>query len=170
MFKVEDGTGLSDATSYTSVAEFDAYFADRGIDVSALNTPQKQYLLIKATDYVEQRWGMLFKGLREFDCQALSFPRLALTNRDGRDVEGVPGKLKYAVCEYAWKLNTAPLFPDLGDRSSQVTRLRQRVGPLEEETQYSSVAGSSTLPIQPYPQADRYLAEYVFPSGRVDRA
>lgn len=65
-FKVEDGSGVKGATSYTTEAFFRAYFLDRNIDVTGLNTTIVQALLIVATDYIDTRWGLRFLGKRRW--------------------------------------------------------------------------------------------------------
>jgi len=65
-FTVEDGSGVKGATSYTTVAFFRAYFADRGIDVSSLTDDQVQAALVAATDYIDTRWGLRFLGRRRW--------------------------------------------------------------------------------------------------------
>ena len=53
-FTVEDGTGLSDANSLASVAEFDAYCTERGIDVTGFaDTTAKEVALVKGADYLK---------------------------------------------------------------------------------------------------------------------
>lgn len=170
-FTLEDGTGLAGANAYISAAEFDAYWTDRGFDTSALSTAQKQVAIIKATDYIENRYRTRFKGSREFELQALSFPRVRLYDEDGRKVEGLPTKLKQATAEYAKRALTAELAPDptTDARGQKVTRFKEKIGPLEEETQYSEAGSASSF--KPYPAADKLLQEYVTASGgRLTRA
>ena len=48
-FIVEDGTGVEDANSYTSVAFADAYFADRNNTTwSGASVADKEFALVKA--------------------------------------------------------------------------------------------------------------------------
>lgn len=63
-FIVENGSGMKGATSYGKVADFEAYMTDRGIDITGWSTADKQSSLVKATDYIDTRWGMYFKGRR----------------------------------------------------------------------------------------------------------
>ncbi len=62
---IENGSGVRTANSYITVAEYKAYHTARGAD-SVLNSeftdPEIEYGIIKATDYIEQRFGRLFKG------------------------------------------------------------------------------------------------------------
>ncbi|HNQ99222.1 MAG TPA: hypothetical protein PKN52_04435, partial [Trueperaceae bacterium] len=118
-FTVEDGTGVAGANSLCDVAFADTYHADRANSSWASSTQAaKEAALIKATDYIEQRFGGRFKGRREHETQVLSFPRLCLYTRDGVLVTGVPDRLKAAVSEYALKALTVSLFlePEVDDR------------------------------------------------------
>ncbi len=75
-FVVEDGTGKTDANSYSSVAAADAYAADRGLTAwAALTTSAKQIALIKATDYLEATYYSSWKGYKLTEVQALAWPR-----------------------------------------------------------------------------------------------
>lgn len=172
---LEDGTGIIDANSYATVQEFKDYHNDRGNDVSEFSDSDIARLLVRATDYVDQRWGMAFKGYKQFTCNTLSFPRKALVDKAGNTVEGVPEKLKQAVFIYALQAGDKDLFvdPELTVRSG-ITMERQRVGPIETETRYAESSASSLNSvesmIQPFPAADLLLQEYVLPGGRTIRA
>ena len=78
----------------------------------------------------------------------------------------IPLKLKQATAEYADRARAAALAPDptVSTYSAQVKRVREKVGPIEEETEF--VDGSHLVKLLvPYPAADRLLSEYVFPAG-----
>ena len=66
---VEDGTIVSGANSYISVAELDTYAADRGITILASD---KTVLLIKSMDYIE---SLGYIGITRTAGQVLQFPR-----------------------------------------------------------------------------------------------
>ena len=107
-FVAEDGTGLEDANSLCDVAFADAYFADRVVTAWTGADAVKQGALIRATDYVEGRWALKFKGSEQFpEVQGLSFPRLEI----GWD-DAVPVGIKRAVAEYALRALANPLAPD----------------------------------------------------------
>lgn len=127
-FTVETGAGLSNANSYTSVAEADTYHADRGNSSWApLDTATKQALLIRATDYIDQEYGQLFIGSRETDAQALEWPRIDV---DTIYLDVVPTALKQAVCLLAMEAKTTDLNPSLA-RGGAVKR--QKVDVIEVE-------------------------------------
>ena len=170
-FIVEDETGLDDANAYITLVEARAYWDDRGFIHAGFDDAVTQIAIIKATDYIENRFRAQFKGTREFEDQALSFPRLDLFDEDGRLVLGLPDRLKFATTEYTQRALLAELAPDpvVDDTGLQVTRKKEKIGPIEEETQYSDVGGISIF--QPYPAADRLLQEYLAASGgKVSRA
>jgi hypothetical protein len=57
---VEDGTGLGLANSYATAEEFVAYATDRGLTtISEADTDQQEIALIKAADYLQQKFRLL---------------------------------------------------------------------------------------------------------------
>ena len=165
---VEDNTGLADANSYTDAATFKTYHKDRGTVFDKSSTEIEQGLII-ATDYIDRRFGGMFKGVKEFTTNDLEFPRTSLYNRAGILVTGIPNKLVFAVCEYAAKSFDGSLFldPTVDDTGLRRIGLREKVGPIETETRYAESTTSQVL--KPYPVADRLLTEYLFSSGSVTR-
>lgn len=126
-FVAEDGTGLSDANSYVTVAEFRAYCADREIDVIADTDAAIQGNLIDGTDYVDLTYTFL--GEATVDTQALQFPR----TRDDEDY-GVPNKVKYATIEMALQRRSGVnLF---SDSESKLVSKREKVGVIETEQEF----------------------------------
>jgi hypothetical protein len=107
---------------------------------------------------------------RDAGSQPLEFPRSSLFDQDGIQVIGIPRRLKEAAAEYAVRAVSAELLidPTIDDTGVAVQRKREKVGPIEEETEYAEGATLSRL-IRPYPAADRLLAPYVFPAGRAIR-
>ena len=166
-FTVEDGTGIEDANAYITTAWADDYFADRGEAAWTGSDTVKQQAIVKATDYIETRWGASFRGEPEFPDtpQGLSFPRLYLTDRYGRAVEGIPTDLKKATAEYALRALSAALMPDPSiNATGVVVGTREKVGPIETETSYSGFLQNAVL--RAYPAADRLLSPYLVGGGR----
>lgn len=164
---VEDGTGLANAQSYIDAAYADAYFAARGIAAWTGSSTVKEQAILRAMDYIEttKRW----LGYREFpDVQALGWPRLYMYD-DGVLVEGMPEKLKRATAEYALRALTATLMPDPTTNATGqvVVRSKEKVGPIESETEF--LAGSLQT-LKPYPAADILLRQWVLTGGRAVRA
>jgi hypothetical protein len=174
---VEDGTGLSTANSYISLADAATYHALRSNTLWADSTESDQVsALVRATDYLDYRWTWV--GRRVGTTQRLDWPRL-----DAIDSEGilwtnqVPPAVKNACAEYALRvLGTGVALVDLSpdpvtdDGGKFITLKREKLGPLEEETRFSDARGVST--IKPYPAADRLLtsAGLVVVGGRSIRA
>tara|TARA_R110000822_G_scaffold120633_1_gene254107 strand:- start:2016 stop:2939 length:924 start_codon:yes stop_codon:yes gene_type:complete len=103
--------------------------------------------------------------------QPLSFPRAGLVDRDGITILGIPLLLKQATAEYAERAAAALLAPDptVDALGGTVTRLKEKVGPIETDVNYlPGTAGSGALPA--YPAADRLLRDFIRAGGVAIRA
>jgi hypothetical protein len=172
---VEDGTGIANANSYTTVAFADAYFADRMNSTwAAATTAEKESALIKATDYIELRFKHRWKGNLAPEATTLSFPRQYFYDRKGELVDfeedGIPVDIQKATAEYALRALSADLLPDpvVADSGQAVKRTYDRVGPLETEVEYEGGASRPDL-IRPYPSADNLLKFWITGVGGVIR-
>lgn len=106
---VEDGTGLTNADSYVSVAFADTYFSARGVSEWALLTQaKKEQALIKATDFIDNIYQ--WYGKKEFEHQALRFPRVDIQDYEGAEIKGIPLCLKQAVCDASLISTSGELF------------------------------------------------------------
>jgi hypothetical protein len=188
-FTVEDGTGLNTANAYISVAYADAYHVDRGHEDWSGGQAEKERAIIRATDYVDKRFGRRFRGVRRYKQQALEWPRLDAYDNDdfllhGQD-DDVPRQLEKAIAEYAIRAlvllqgTNADLAPDGASPTGDVEETSVRVGPIMESVKYrtsmtrsaqSSVVGDASIP--EYPAADLWLEELLLPtnSRRMKRA
>lgn len=131
---VENGTAVPNANSYVSVAEADAYFADRNdpnwAGEGALEAT-KMGLLLQAADYLNgmYRW----KGEPIRYNHTMGLPTLA--------TEAIPFAVKQAQMLLAREAKSGVLASPLG--SQQVTSERKRLeGVGETETHYAE--GSET--------------------------
>jgi len=188
-FTLEDGTGVANANAYIDETFADTFHGDRGNTTWTIaNTADKQSAIIRATDYVDKRFGARFRGYKEHHDQGLEWPRISAFDNDDFLWDGVPAPLEKAVAEYALialQISLLPLparpystlDPATGSVTSgvsgQVVSKREKVGPLEEETRYSDVsknayrtkpaAASSPLVsdfnLPEYPVADEWLKE-----------
>lgn len=134
---VEDGTGLSNADSFVSVAYADTYFTTRGVSAWA-SLINKEALLIKATDYIEAVYSESWKGVTLNDTQSLSFPRII------DDSTVYPDRLLKAVCELALKANDGDLLVDVEQRTieEKVDVISVKYAEYsDQKTQYSMVYG-----------------------------
>ena len=134
---VEDGTGLSNADSFVSVAYADTYFSTRNVTAWASLT-NKEALLIKATDYIEAVYSEAWKGTTLTDTQSLSFPRII------DDATVYPDRLLKAVCELAYKANSGDLLVDVEQRTieEKIDVITVKYAEYsDQKTQYSMVYG-----------------------------
>lgn len=140
---IEDGTGLSTAESYISVADADTHHNKLGnTSWGLLTTEVKEQLLRKATNYMVQTYRMRWAGVRKNDTQALDWPRYLVPRLDTEavfsyyDSDSVPGEVKVACAELAFKASSETLAPD----TDRLTK-REKVGQLEVE--YDTVNGKA---------------------------
>lgn len=92
---VEDGTGVTGANSYASVAELDAYAVHR-LNLTGYNTAAKEAALVVASaDWLDGQHT--FKGESLTDTQGLFFPVKALDE----DEEEFPAAIKTAALKAA---------------------------------------------------------------------
>lgn len=166
----EDGSGVADAESLTSVAFADDYALRFGATAWALLTVgQKEVALRKATAYLQSVYFGRWAGYRSYQHQALDFPRAyvpkerSLVDDDSilsptgdtafYPSNEVPNEVQSATAELAIKSLIADLLPDF-DRLPR----RETVGPLTVEYE------SNKSPVTTYPQIERMLSRF-FASG-----
>jgi hypothetical protein len=125
---VEDGTGLSNATSYASEAELTAYNLERNITLGAANGSASE-ILIKAMDYLESK---KFIGDKYSSAQALQWPRLNVVI-DGYyiDRDSIPTLLREAQMEIAISIDAGT--NPLANKTRET--IKEKVGDIE--VQYS---------------------------------
>lgn len=163
MFTVESGSGDSGSNAYLSVAAVDTHHTDRGNTAwDDFTNTDKQTAIIRASDYIDKRFGTRFVGLRKTKEQGLEWPRLDAFDQDGYLLSGpdaLPRQLLRAAAEYALRaaiyIVLAPDAPlpvpqqDLTDSAAvrpdqvetgQVIRSREKVGPLEEEKWFETTS------------------------------
>jgi len=160
----EDGTGLSTAESYISVADADTYFSNRGNTTwAALTTAQKEQALRKATDFMLQRYSAYWDGYRYTSTQALDWPRenvyirpIRVANQSYVDTDIVPVEVQRACAELALRSTTYTdgLFPDVSDLVTEET-----IGPIT--TKYDSRSPDTPL----YKSIDAMLSIYLKDGG-----
>ena len=157
-FTVQTDDGLTaGANSYDSVANYESYWTDRGVDLSSYTTEQKEASLIQGTFYVDNRYDYIGYRLNGFS-QTTEWPRgdaWVLVGNTWEKIEGVPQCVKNACFEYAYRnLTGTDLQPD-GNAEGAIKKKKEQVGPLSEETEYCG-CGSTGGTIA-YPSADNWL-------------
>lgn len=158
---VEDGTGLSTANVYISLAAATEYHRLRGNELWAEASENDQCVaLVRATQYLDTRW--IWTDVRADSDQALGFPRNEVYDVGGNDVtESVPVEIEDACCEYALAvLGTGEALVELSPTPDQstgtkVTMQRDKVGTLETETRFDTGVGVRFT--VSYPHADRIV-------------
>lgn len=158
---VEDGTGVSNANSYSSLEYADEYFASTGNSAWAGGATQKEQALILATRYIEVRD---YKGLRQYTTQRLKFPRKHVYV-DGVLQDGiVPYGVKDACCEYAVKALTEDLYPFDENQGSGFPEKHVVIGSTSKgaiEVEVDTTGG--TLLKKAFPAADILLKPFLMP-------
>lgn len=154
---VEDGTGLSTAESYISVADASTRHSNLGNTTWAdLTTAQMEEALRRATIYMEQAYRSRWAGYVQHLTQALSWPRNSVVVDGWRWIatDIVPAEVANACADLALKAAA-------GDLNADLTRAvkRKKVGPLE--TEYSDYSPQSVR----YPAINMMLAPYLAGTG-----
>ena len=163
-FTVEDDSGLEAANSYASVAELDAFVADRGVTLTASSSTAKEQILVKACDHLENLYRHRYGGEIEFPStpQRLAFPRKYLYDAmTGKLVSGVPLALKEAQMELAIIADSSDLVvnPTVDPSGQKITR--QKLGPLEQE--FSDSPSVSTR--RTFSEVHRIVSRYLTGGG-----
>lgn len=158
----EDGTGKTDAESYASVADADAYFVGRtGATAwaAAADTAAKEKALRDATDYLEERYNTRWLGRKTNETQALAWPRAYLTTYDDFAIESdsMPTKVKRACMEMAVRALSEDILPDITAGANNILEESATVGSLSKTTKYSGT--SNTL--KTYRVTDMLLREFI---------
>lgn len=187
-FTVEDGTAKNDANAYIDTTYFNAHHADRGVD-TGFGGGEVQQHIIRASDYVDKRFGRRFRGFRRTSDQGLEWPRIDAFTDDDYTFNGVPEQMKKAIAEYTLislhlGRNLAPMPPAdfpiqdpvtgevTNDSAGKIVAKGEEVGPIKESTTYAdgtqtnkpmTGSGNTTQNIPEYPQADMWIEEIIDP-------
>src|SRR5450756_1671233 len=113
---VEDGTVVANANSFVIPTDADAYWADRGDTVWAnYSGSQKQTAILKAGDYLKNEARFDWRGTRVSYAQLMPWPRSGAAIVHGPTIPNnvIPGLIKYAQIELAYRAALADVQPDL---------------------------------------------------------
>ena len=166
---------------YIDLAFLKEYSAKQGYSVGADNDIIDA--VVKATRYVDSRYGHRLKGIRAVDNQYLEFPRIGfflLGVQRGEDRTNAPDRWKRAVAEYAnMILNDQDNWNKLPGNMNYVHEAKihqkmEKVGPIVEMTVYEPGSG---LPVNENAATEPVIddkgfwlvREYLRPGGRVTR-
>ena len=159
--------GAVDANSYASVAQADAYHALRGNGTWAGATGLKEAALIRATQWLDGRYGHRWPGTRwKLRLQSLDWPRFDAADREGTIVEAdeIPLEVINATCEAALRELATPngLSPDVTPANAKV--LIEVKGIRWQNLRASAGVNDLTLTIT---AVDRLLAPFIGGAGQV---
>lgn len=154
---VEDGTIVTGADSYCTIAYANAYHYARGnaLTWSDYDDVDLERALRKATDYMLQKYGNRWMGYRKSSSQSLDWPRTYVPLNDLVALEYVsdsivPNEVKNACAALAFRALTDNLLDD----EEQVV-IREKVDVIETEYSPHSTQRKS------YPEIDLMLRKYL---------
>lgn len=163
---IEDGTGVANAESYASVEFADEYHTNRkNTTWTSLAPEDKEAALREATDYIEIRFGTIFKGVPATNTQNLSFPRLFT------GFQLMPAPLLKATAEYALRTRAAGaegLAPDLKlDETGRLpTKIVRKMGPMDREFSYPTRGELAKAGgFREYPLPDGFISQLTVRPG-----
>lgn len=153
---VEDGTLVSGANSYITLAEFKAWADDRGITYGTDSKISEQ--LYRAHDYFE---SLRFKGLKSDENQTMQWPRdQVLVDGYAVDSNEIPKEVKTSLFE----LIKIEIDGDSKLAPSEREVLSEQVDSIK--ITYKDNAGMK----RSTPALERALRKLVLPSSEVTRA
>ena len=192
-FTVEDGTGVAAANSYQAIQDIKDFFTDRGLDIAAVpyTDAEIQASAVRATDYMDKRFGRRYRGWKRSQSQGREWPRLDAQDDGGYILDPLPAPLLYAHSEYTLldlQLSTLTPLPDtpfptvdpatgtVSTGTGQLSRAKDKVGPIETERQYTSPnsdkpmtsSGNFIQSVREYPVADLWMEEILVGQGSRD--
>lgn len=152
-FKVEDGTGFTDSTSFATVAFADAYvsFYIAPTDAAAwaeLTEPAKQRHLMIGTMSLGNKYRRRWKGRRVKEEQALPFPRDGVFDEDDFliDNDVIPLRLQQATVEAAVRsMLLTNLEPDVLPEGFGIESISQKFDVFAQSIKYAGA--KATQPV-----------------------
>jgi len=139
-FIIEDGTIVTNANSYVTLAEIKAYATARNITLGTDPVIESQSVL--AVDYLESKRTQ-YQGSKVSELQELQFPRYNV-KIDGFDIAetAIPNNLKKAQCQLiVEQANGGVLMPTQLEAAVK----KEVVGPIE--TEYAVSVGAINQPV-----------------------
>lgn len=150
-FVVEDGTGVTDATTYVSLIEANDYLSVKGNfdEWDALDDAVKEARLMWATRLLDQR--ATYNG-HKYGEGPLRWPRTGVKDCDNIAIsyDSIPGALKDATIEVAYHLAVNDIDPSAPfSNAGEISRIKADVLEIEytEKTSFSGYfpAGLSAI-------------------------
>lgn len=126
---IEDGTGIENANSYSTLAFVDEYHLCRGnTDWTSATLQARTEAIIKGTDYLDSHFR--YKSTKLTEEQGLKFPRV--------DYDFIPIEMKKAVALYSSFALRGQLYDSERVEVDGIVRrekIRNKVGEIETETE-----------------------------------
>ena len=165
-FILEDGTGLATATSYVN----DAFVNDFVPGWAAgKSTADKESAMMRATAFLDARWGVKLKGWPLVITQALEFPRNGAYDRYGRPLAEIPQDLARACALYAKEALAGNLYvTDTANSSTEIKKKKTVVGPITTEVEYRDDA--DLYDSKQFQQADDLMRKFIQASSGAVRS
>jgi len=165
---VEEGTGLSTADSFISVADSDSYHAKFGnADWMNADAIEKEVHLRRGMRWLVTRFDGRWRGTKVKESQALPFPRYGVYDADGNWISSstVPTALPEAQAEMALRsLLGEDLNPDLD--GGAIKREKVETGPVVEEIEYLGAKRE----LKSFTLVEAMLRQFLKPVGRLSRS
>lgn len=166
MLIVEDGTGLTTANAYVTVAEADAYFAADASWADVEDSLKETYIM-QATQAVDLLFGERYMSYPSKYDQALLFPRVGFYNTQKQYIASneVPKRLKNAVCEVAKVAQLGGnILPDRSLASTLISRSEELDG-LKRSYTFAKDASPSNETLQGFYKVELMLAPLLMEQG-----
>lgn len=163
---VEDGSGVSGAESYTSVADADTYHTNHGDPTTwdGASDAVKETALRMATLYVDLTYGSSFTGRKADADYSLEWPRTNVQDQNGYavDADFIPFDLMDGVSYAALKhIEDGTLFPDTAVDAANITKTFTKIGPIATLKEFAGSKASKKR----YPLIDLYMRTLTLSSG-----
>jgi hypothetical protein len=171
-FVVETGAGLSNATSYISLAEAEDFVADyfaTNTNWSGATDSVKQTALMQATQYLDLKYGQRWVERRTSDDQALDWPRAYVDDRNNYPVESdiIPVNIKRATVVMALEfLAGVDPLADIAASQRDIKSKSTQLGPIRSTIEYVGSKKSD----KEYRRAHAYVREFLHSPGRLYRS
>lgn len=140
---VEDGSIVSGANSYVSLATYEAYAEQRGW-ATAVDDEGDKANLVRAFDAINRNWT--YRGEEvDLDNQVGAFPRYIVKNRWEyvTPADEVPQKVQDAQCELAYLIQGG--LDPFATLNGMVKSISAKAGPVETETEYAGGLGKARI-------------------------
>lgn len=141
---VEDGTGLSNAESYLAVADADTYHVNFGnTSWASASGGAKEVALRQATQYLDSRFGLAWKGRKINATMSLDWPRSGVRVDDyAVDDDFVPPEIENATAILALSALTETLTPDSESPDGLILGEMIQIGPIKLDTDYGGATST----------------------------